>query len=243
MKLFFDNITFLFRLLFVVVVTLFDSTIGLLGMFVLGRKYYNLNHYRAWAKRLLFFSGVRVKCVGLDNIDKNKSFVFVANHSSYLDIPAVFVAISNNLRIMYKKELEKIPIFGWFLKKSDFIAIEREEVASARSSLNKALKLIQQDVSVLIFPEGTRSIDGKVQDFKKGAMFLALRSGKPIVPVAIIGANQLLPRGKLFLRTGTIIVLIHKPIYIGKDLDKSQITHIISMLRNQIEESLTKYSN
>lgn len=208
-------------------------------MILLRRQYFKLRHYRAWAKRLLFFAGVKVRTVGLENINRNQSYIFVANHSSYFDIPSVFVAIPNNVRIMYKKELEKIPIFGLFLKKSDFIPIEREEISSARASLNKALELIQKDISVLIFPEGTRSIDGKLQQFKRGAMVLAIRSGKPIVPVAIVGAHSILPRGKFFFRTGAITVVIGKPIEISPNAGKTEIANLSERIASFISAKIS----
>ncbi len=139
---------------------------------------------------------------------------------------------------MYKRELEKIPFFGWFLKKSDFIAIEREEAISARGSLNKALELIKQDVSVLIFPEGTRSSDGNLKEFKKGAMFLAVRSGKPIVPVAISGTCKLLPRGSLFIRTGRVKVTIGKPLELSATGGKAEFDKITKTLHDKIYEML-----
>lgn len=238
MRKLFDIVTFPFRSFLVIVITFFDSFLGLLGIYLLGKAYFRLNHYRAWAKRLLFVSGVCVRTYGLENIDKNKSYVFVANHSSYYDIPAVFKSIPNNLRIMYKKELEKIPFFGWYLKKSDFIGIEREEATSARNSLNEALRLIQQDVSVLIFPEGTRSPDGKLKEFKKGAMFLAIRSGKPIVPVAIIGTRKILPRGSFFIRTGLVKVIVGKPIDVPRDFGKMEMVSLTKFVHNELDSLL-----
>lgn len=238
MKAFFDILTYPIRLFLVVLITILDSTIGLFGILFSPKYYFKLNHYRSWAKRLLFFAGIKVVSYGLENIEPKASCVFIANHSSYLDIPTLFVAIPNNLRIMYKKELEKIPFFGWFLKKSDFIAIEREEVASARSSLNKALELIQQDVSVLIFPEGTRSVDGSLKEFKKGAMYLAVRSGKPIVPVAISGTNRLMPRGSFFIRTGCVKVTIGEPLKLSLTGGKNELAQLSKTLYDRINEML-----
>ncbi|MFN3306799.1 MAG: lysophospholipid acyltransferase family protein [Candidatus Kapaibacteriota bacterium] len=238
MKAFFDLLTYPLRLLFVILITILDSSGGLLGMIFFPKFYFKLNHYRSWAKRLLFFAGIKVVSVGVERLEPKASYVFVANHSSYLDIPALFVAIPNNLRIMYKRELEKIPFFGWFLKKSDFIAIEREEIASARGSLNKALELIQQDVSVLIFPEGTRSLDGSLREFKKGALYLAVRSGKPIVPVAISGTNKLLPRGGLLIRTGQVKVTIGEPLKLSTTGGKAEIERITKTLHDKIYEML-----
>ncbi|ROL57427.1 1-acyl-sn-glycerol-3-phosphate acyltransferase [Bacteroidetes/Chlorobi group bacterium Naka2016] len=242
MKSLLDLLSFPFRFFFVLLVTLIDSTLGILGMFLLGTRYFKLGHYRAWAKRLLFFSGVKVESNGIENISLDKSYVFVANHSSYFDIPSVFVAIPNNLRIMYKKELESIPIFGLYLKKSDFIAIEREEAVSARTSLSQALDLIQKDVSILIFPEGTRSHDGKLQEFKRGAMYLAIKSGKPIVPVTIVGANNILPKGKFFFKTGKVKVIIGKPLEVVINPSKSEINKLIDEIRSIISSNLSQAS-
>ena len=237
----FDLISFPFRLLFVLVITFIDSLLAVLATLLFHRWYRKLNHYRSWARRILFFAGVRVETIGRENIERQKSYIFVANHSSYFDIPAAFVAIPNRMRIMYKKELEKIPVFGWYLKYSDFVAIEREEVASARQSLNEALKLIQQDYSVLIFPEGTRSADGTLGEFKRGALYLAIKSGKEIVPVTIIGAREILPRGSFFFRTGKIKVVIGKPYSNKNILDKTEMNKLKDYLLKEIESNL--YNN
>ncbi len=233
-----DLVTFFIRLILVIFVTAVDSILAIMGTFLFPRWYRTLNHYRHWAKRILFCSGVKVSVKGIENIDTNKSYVFVANHSSYFDIPAVFVAIQNRLRIMYKKELEKIPIFGWYLKYSDFIAIEREVIGSARKSLEEALKLIQQEISVLIFPEGTRSKDGSLGDFKRGALFLAIKSGKEIVPVTIIGARKILPRGSFFFATGTIEVIVGKPFKNFSDANKTELNRLKEYLFQEIQSNL-----
>jgi len=237
-KTIFDFISFPLRLFLVLFVTLVDSSLAIFGILLFNRWYKRLNHYRSWAHRLLFFSGVRVETIGKENISKEKSYVFVANHSSYFDIPAAFVAIPNRMRIMYKKELEKIPVFGWYLKYSDFVGIEREAVASARQSLNEALSLIRQDYSVLIFPEGTRSPDGRLGEFKRGALYLAFKSGKEIVPVTIIGAREILPRGSFFFRTGKIKIVIGKPYTNNNIFDKSQMNEIKEYIINDIKENL-----
>jgi 1-acyl-sn-glycerol-3-phosphate acyltransferase len=222
----------------IVIITLIDSCIATLGTLLFPKFYRKLNHYRGWAKRLLWVAGINIRVSGLEHLANDRTYVFVANHSSYFDIPAVFVAIPKLLRIMYKKELERIPFFGWYLKKSDFIAIVREESSTARKSLVEALNLIKEDVSVLLFPEGTRSKDGKLGEFKRGAFLLASKSGKAIVPVAIVGAHRLLPKGKIFFRSGEIYVKIGKPIELNEEQDKMLLSRRIEEIKSWLEKEI-----
>lgn len=222
----------------IVIITLFDSLLATLGTLLFPKFYRKSNHYRAWAKRLLWVAGVSIKVSGLEHLAKDRTYVFIANHSSYFDIPAVFVAIPKLLRIMYKKELERIPFFGWYLKKSDFIPIVREENITARKSLLEALELIRENVSVLLFPEGTRSKDGKLGEFKRGAFLLASKSGKAIVPVAIVGAYRLLPKGKIFFRSGVISVKIGTPVELGGEQGKTLLFRRIEEIKSWLEKEI-----
>lgn len=233
-----DIFLFPFRFLLIVIITLVDSLLAIVGTLLFPKFYRKLNHYRAWAKRLLWVAGVSVKVSGLEYLEKERTYVFIANHSSYFDIPAVFVAIPKLLRIMYKKELERIPFFGWYLKKSDFIPIVREESITARKSLLEALELIRENVSVLLFPEGTRSKDGKLGEFKRGAFLLASKAGKAIVPVAIVGAYRLLPKGKIFFRSGEISVKIGTPIELGEEQDKTLLFRQIEEIKSWLEREI-----
>ncbi len=233
-----DTFLFPFRFLLIVIITFIDSSFAILGTLLFPKFYRKLNHYRGWAKRLLWVAGVNVKVSGLEHLADDRTYVFVANHSSYFDIPAVFVAIPKLLRIMYKKELERIPFFGWYLKKSDFIAIVREESSTARKSLLEALNLIKEDVSVLLFPEGTRSKDGRLGKFKRGAFLLASKAGKAIVPVAIVGAYRLLPKGTLFFRSGEISVKIGRPIELNEEQDKTLLSRRIEEIKSWLEKEI-----
>lgn len=238
MKFSADTLLFPFRFLSIIIITLVDSSLAILGTLLFPKFYRKLNHYRGWARRLLWVAGIKVKVSGLEYLAEDRTYVFVANHSSYFDIPAVFVAIPKLLRIMYKKELEKIPLFGWYLKKSDFIAIVREESSAARKSLLEALNLIKEDVSVLLFPEGTRSKDGRLAEFKRGAFLLASKSGKAIVPVAIVGAYRLLPKGKIFFRSGEISVKIGKPMELNEEQDKTLLYQRVEEIKSWLEKEI-----
>ncbi len=234
-----DIILLPIRLFLIVLVTLVDSLLGIIGFLFFWRKYAKSMHYRGWARRLLWVCGIKVEVQGLEKLQDGQSYVFIANHSSYLDIPSIFVAINKPMRIVYKKELEKIPFFGWFLKKSDFIAVNREDTGFSRKTFIEALKLIRENVSVLFFPEGTRSKDGKLGEFKRGAFLLASKSGKPIVPVAIIGANKLLPRGSAFIRSGKIKVFIGDTIDLTQVDDFAQKASLLSY--NWINSKIEQY--
>ncbi|MGQ9818396.1 MAG: lysophospholipid acyltransferase family protein [Candidatus Kapaibacteriales bacterium] len=238
----FDLILFPFRLLGICVITLIDSTIALICSVLIPRIYKKFQHYRGWAERILFIAGVKIKAIGLEKLEGNKSYVFVANHSSYFDIPAVFVAIPQQMRIMYKKELEKIPFFGWYLRASDFIPVEREDNSSARVSLLKAIKLIRENISVLLFPEGTRSPDGALQNFKRGAFLLALKSGKELVPLTIVGSHKLLPRGKVYFSSGFIKVIIGEPINVTSFRSRDLLDSLIVQIRDEILKNLKTYN-
>lgn len=233
-----DFILYPFRLLIILIIILIDSSIAFFGSLLVPKFYRQFQHYRSWAKRLLFFAGVRIETIGLKNLEKGKSFVFVSNHSSYFDIPAIFVAIPQQIRIMYKKELEKIPFFGWYLRVSDFIPVEREESASARRSLTKAVQLIKENISVLIFPEGTRSFDGELQDFKRGAFLLALKANKEIVPLTIRGSYEILPRGKLVFLPGKIKVIVGRPIDVRLFSQSNNLDKLIKIVWEEINRNL-----
>lgn len=237
----FDLILFPIRLLCIFIITFIDSTIALIGSLIYPKFYKKFQHYRSWAKRILFIAGVKIDTIGLEKLEGNKSYVFVANHSSYFDIPAVFVSISQQMRIMYKKELEKIPFFGWYLRASDFIPVEREDSSSTRASLLKSINLIRENISVLLFPEGTRSLDGSLQNFKRGAFLLALKANKELVPLTIVGSNKLLPRGKIFFRSGLIKVIISDPINVTAFNQRELLDKLVNKVRETILQNLKFY--
>ncbi|MFA4924193.1 MAG: lysophospholipid acyltransferase family protein [Ignavibacteriaceae bacterium] len=161
----------------------------------------------------LFLSGIKLTTSGLENFDVSKPYVFVSNHSSMFDILALQASFPNNAVMIFKKELAKIPIFGWALQLGPYIVIDRQKVDKAMESLDRAKKtIIEKGISVLVFAEGTRSKTGEVMPFKRGAFYLASRVGYPIIPVSISGTAAIMPKGKLRINPGTIHVHYDKPI-------------------------------
>jgi len=174
-----------------------------------------------WAKKLLQKASIEVNIIG-ENYDKNKSYIIVANHSSYLDIPVLLAYLDLKFVIMYKKELEKIPIFGKGLELSPFISVIRTNPRDAIKSLEKANQMLKENISVLVFPEGTRTSDGSLGEFKKGATRIAYKGKAEILPVRIDGTFDLMPKNQLSIKSGKITLKINKSISYSEYESKSE---------------------
>ena len=170
---------------------------------------------RTYSKTVLTLFGIRVEASGGEHLRAGRPYVYVANHASLFDIPAAISGIPDRVHIVYKKELERIPFFGWGLRFGrTYIAINRGRGAEAAKSLEVAIQKIRNGASVLLFAEGTRTKDGKLQPFKRGAFNLAVRAGVPVVPVTINGSYRILPRQTFRVNPGAISLVIDKPIEI-----------------------------
>lgn len=151
---------------------------------------------RAWSRTCLLLFGIRLHVSGTEHLKTGRNYVYVANHSSYIDIPVLLAGIPDNLRLTLRRSLTRIPIWGWALLASPFLILDRSNPKRAASTVQRAVERIRHGASVLFFPEGTRTPTGAMQAFKRGAFHLALESGAPVVPVAIIGTYEILPRTK-----------------------------------------------
>jgi len=167
---------------------------------------------RLWGKSILVVSRIKVSVKGLSNIDPSRPYIYMPNHQSNFDIPVLLGHLTVQFRWLAKKELFKIPIFGRAMRKAGYISIDRYHRDSAFESLKVAANKIKSGVSVLIFPEGTRSWDGNIRPFKKGGFVMAIDSGVPIVPVVITGTRAIMPKGKFRVYAGHVSMVIHKPI-------------------------------
>jgi len=162
----------------------------------LGRIMYTIEHF--WAGTILKMAGVRVNVSGLEHIRKDKTYIFISNHQSLFDIPLMLHHTPKQLRMIYKKELGWIPLMGFILWKLKFIAIDRGNHERAVSSLRKAAKRIHDGVNVVIYADGTRSVDGELRPFKKGAFVLAIDAQVDILPVTISGTINVMHKYKMF---------------------------------------------
>ncbi len=163
---------------------------------------------RLWSKVALLVSGVRLETYGAEHIPKDRPAIFASNHASQFDILVLYLALPVQFRFVVKKELFKIPLFGQAMRRAGYIPIDRSGGKAALMSLKKAAEAIRNGTSVVVFPEGTRSVDGRLKPLKPGAIVLAIKSGCPIVPVAISGSHRVLPKGRLRIRPGKIKVRI-----------------------------------
>ena len=167
---------------------------------------------RWWSRGVLASAGVRVRVRSQTTFDPKRSYVVMPNHLSTVDIWAIFVAVPVPLRFIAKKQLGRIPLFGWAMRAGRFIFIDRQNATSARRTIEHAVERIRQGCSVVIFPEGTRSRDGQLGPFKKGGFHLAINSGAEVVPVAIRGTREVMPRGAALIRRGVVDIEIGEPI-------------------------------
>ena len=167
---------------------------------------------RLWSRVVLGAAGVEVEVKGQTALDPKRPYVFMPNHASMVDIWAMFLAVPIQFRFIAKKQLGAIPLFGWAMRAGRFIFIDRQNPASARRSIDEAARRIGAGQSVVIFPEGTRTRDGKLGPFKKGGFHLAVDSGADIVPVAIRGAREIMPRGAALMRAGKVTLELAAPI-------------------------------
>jgi 1-acyl-sn-glycerol-3-phosphate acyltransferase len=193
---------------------------------------------KLFSKGILVISGVKLKITGLENIDPSGTYVFVSNHSSQFDIPAVQFAAPVRISITYKKEINKIPLFGWQMMLGPYIVIDRKNAEKAMMSIRKAKKLMDtKKISVHIFAEGTRSKTGEIQPFKRGAFYLASKVGYPVIPVTINGASSILPKGKLNIKSGKMYIHFDKPIPTNNLKTRQDEMDLMETVRNKVIEN------
>ncbi len=167
---------------------------------------------RYWGRILCRLPGVQVTVEGFENIDPQQTYIFAGNHCSQYDIFAFQGYFPHDFRWIAKKELFRIPLFGQAMHRVGYIPIDRTRGRQALKSLDEAAQRIAAGSSVLIFPEGTRSADGLLQEFKAGAVLLAIKAGVPIVPIGFNGSYEVLPKGKFFPKNGKITIRIGSAI-------------------------------
>lgn len=168
---------------------------------------------KVWAKVLCWVSLVKVTIKGRENIDTKTSYVFVANHQGAYDIFAIYGYLGHNFKWMMKKSLEKIPLVGYACRRAGQIFVDNSSPAAVRKTMEDAEKRLQGGMSVVAFPEGTRSKNGKMKSFKRGAYQLAVEFGLPVVPITIEGAYEIMPKDAKIPKWGHVILTIHKPIH------------------------------
>ena len=167
---------------------------------------------RSWSRVLFLAAGVRLEVDGLDRLRRDGPVVLVSNHTSLFDPPALLLAIPRPIHFIAKRSLFFVPLFGQAIWAAGMIPIDRGDRGRAVASMDRAAERVRRGASVLVFAEGTRSRDGQLKTFKKGAFILAIQAGVPVQPLAITGSREVLPKGHWFGRPGTITVRILDPV-------------------------------
>jgi len=186
---------------------------------------------RGWCRIVLYLSGVRLRVSSEDHLDASQAYVFMANHQSNLDIPTLIAALPRfQLRWIAKKELLRIPFFGWGFWGCHMITINRDSLRDTRSSMKQASHKLANGLSIVVFPEGTRSPDGKLLAFKRGGFVMAQNARAPIVPITIKGSADQLPRGAWRIEPGVVDILI------GKVISQQEAASDSRALANQVRQ-------
>lgn len=192
-----------------------------------------------WARGILFVSRIKVTVNGLANIDPTQSYVYMSNHQSNFDIPVLLAYLPVQFRWLAKAELFKIPIFGRAMRGAGYVKIDRFNREAAFESINEAAEKMKNGVSVMIFPEGTRSLDGNIRSFKKGGFIMAVDAGVPIVPVVIKGTWPIMDKSSLRINTGEVSLNIETPIA-TTDYTRENKDDLIQSVRAVIRDGFEK---
>lgn len=187
---------------------------------------------KLWTSIVLFIYGIKVNVYGAENIDALKGKIYISNHASYLDIFVQLAKLPDNVRMIYKKEINRVPVLGWAMWSVGFVALDRVNIRSAMKSLDKAAKRIKEGLSVVIYPEGTRTLTGDVGEFKRGMFFLADKSQADIVPISLSGTFDLMPMGSFKVKSGTVNMVIGKPVVYRKDKE------LLNEIRNTVIKNM-----
>jgi len=197
---------------------------------------------RLWARLHLATAGITVDIHGIERLS-SPPYVLMCNHQSALDIYALLSMLPLSFAWIAKRQLFAIPIFGWAMKKAGYISIDRENAREALKAIEEAARRIRSGTNIIIFPEGTRSPDGKLLPFKKGGFSLALRAMVPVVPIGIFGSSELQPKGSFIPRKkGVIYIEIGNPIILD-GMDRSRKNAVMEDVRVHIEGLMAQGEN
>ncbi|HWP58000.1 MAG TPA: lysophospholipid acyltransferase family protein [Candidatus Acidoferrales bacterium] len=178
-----------------------------------------------WAKICLGLARAKVSVSGLERLEPNKTYIFMPNHASFLDILLVFAFIPYDFRIIVKKEIFSTPFLGWAVRASGQIPLDRENPRRGLRSIKQAAELIKRGISIVVFPEGTRSRDGKVHDFKATLFVLPIRTRTPVVPVYIEGTFEALGPGRVLFNPRPMALTFLAPVYGDFRSDKDRVAY------------------
>ncbi|SDZ79850.1 1-acyl-sn-glycerol-3-phosphate acyltransferase [Desulfuromusa kysingii] len=226
--------TFIFYLYFFPVTLIFSFIALFISLFSQNKTH---SFVRFWGRSCLIFAGLKIQTRGTENIVLDSPAIYVSNHQSNFDIPIIYAGLPVQFRWMAKQELFRVPFFGLAMKRSGIIAIDRSNRRTTIHSISAAARRIKEGTSVVIFPEGTRTPDGQLQEFKKGALLLATKAQVPVVPIAIHGSYQIQPKDRWLVKGGPLHIEVLPPIS-TTGLKSSDLDALTQKVRQQIAQSL-----
>jgi 1-acyl-sn-glycerol-3-phosphate acyltransferase len=181
---------------------------------------------------------IKVEASGIDKLDRRTPYIFTSNHLSFLDGPLLTTVLDRPTRFIVKRFVVRIPVLGWGMRLVGYVPVDKEGVGEGKTRIARAVSLVKErGYSFVIFPEGTRSFDGRLQPFRRGGFFLALETGAPIVPVSIKGSYELMPRRKWLIRKGNVHVTFHEPIPVTSYAPET-VTELTAKVRAAIISAL-----
>lgn len=203
------------------------------------RGYFAHGCARLWSWLILVTTGVEVTVHGLERVVRGKTYVFVANHQSIYDIPCLFWCIPFQLRIIAKESLGRFPMLGPHLKRTGHMLVDRSKPDRA-GIFGWASRLTSDGLSLIVFPEGTRSRDGYVGKFKGGSIMLAMQAGLPLVPISVVGSRHVMKKGELTTRPGRVTLIVHEPIVLEANPQPSvdQVRELADRVRDVIRPAV-----
>jgi len=210
-----------------------------LGLSLFDRDGRRVHAYAAvpWAKVILRASGVSVTLRAEKDLDRTRPYIYMTNHQSYFDILALLACLPTDFKFIMKEELMRIPLLGLAMRQVGYIGIDRTDPRKAVRGMNRAVERIRKGSSVVLFPEGTRSVDGRLQAFKRGGFNLAIRAGCDIVPVAISNSYRIVPKGSLRINRGRFLLHIGTPIS-TMPYNRRNVNELMQKVREAIESQM-----
>jgi 1-acyl-sn-glycerol-3-phosphate acyltransferase len=225
--------TVLFLIPAIAIYTVVLGVLSIGSSFVDRRGYFAHGCARLWSWLILATTGVEVEVRGLDRLERGKTYVFVSNHQSIYDIPVLFWWLPFQLRIIAKESLGNFPMLGPHLKRTGHMLVDRSKPDKA-GIFGWASRLTANGLSLIVFPEGTRSRDGMMSKFKGGSIMLAMQAGLPLVPISVIGSRHVMKKGELTTRPGHVRLIVHDPIETAANPEPT--VHQVRELADRVRE-------
>jgi 1-acyl-sn-glycerol-3-phosphate acyltransferase len=216
-----------------------------LGILSIGSSLFSSRGYfahgcaRLWSWLILATTGVELSVTGLERLNPKQTYVFASNHQSIYDIPVLFWSLPYQLRIIAKQSLGNFPFLGWHLRRTGHMLVDRRRPDPLRI-FRWANELTAKGLSLIIFPEGTRSRDGHVGPFKGGPFYSAVQAGLPIVPISVIGSRHVMRKGQLTTKPGYVRVIVHDPIrtHASQEPDMREVRALAARVRDVVRPAV-----